>query len=200
MSAQMPDELHHLRGTRPTRAAASGDSQFKGGRPRIPKHFDDLEKECWRDIVRVLAARGILSPGDAPNIALYAEARARQLRLLKELKEKGEMVDSVVLDSNGEPHTKRIINPASKAATTLANTLRGLLKELCATVASRERAKPAAPAKRKKEDFEPGTIGWMKEQQRRGLIGGNSDEQEPLQDDSTVRMGIGDIDEMDAVS
>ena len=155
MSARLPEELHRLKGSRPTRAAAPTDSKFKAGRPRMPKYFDDDEKECWREIVRLLAARGTLSPGDAPNIGLYAETKARHVRLMRELKQYGEMVDTVVLDSSGNPHTKRVANPASKLATSLANALRGMLKELCATIASREHAKPTAPPAPKEREKTP---------------------------------------------
>jgi P27 family predicted phage terminase small subunit len=155
MSAQLPDELHRLKGTRPTRAAAPGDSQFHCGRPKMPKYLSDEEKECWRGIVKLLAARGTLTAAEAPAIEIYAQTKARHLALLRELKQYGEMVETTVLDNSGTPHTKRVANPASKLATSLANSLRAMLKELCATIASRERARPTAPAKPKEVEKTP---------------------------------------------
>ncbi len=90
------------------------------------------------------------------SFTLYAQTQARHLALLRELKEKGEMVDVVVTDSNGGSYTKRIVNPAGKLATQLENTLRAMLKEFSATPASRERTKPAKAAPPKPPEVPPG--------------------------------------------
>ena len=138
---------HLLAGTEPQWQDSA--APFAGGRPRMPKYLDVDEQEAWKAIVKLLAKRGTLSPGDGPSIEIYANSYARHRALLKELREHGEMVDVTVLDSSGNAHTKRVANPAGKLATQLANSLRAMLKEFGGTPASREKAKRAGPAPQK---------------------------------------------------
>ena len=146
MSARISDELHRLRGTRPTRAAEPRASIAKAGRPKMPFYLSDDEQVCWRQIVKLLTRLRTITPSDAPAIELFAQQKVRHLALLKELKNFGEMVDVTILDASGHPHTKRILNPAGKAATQLENSIRALLDRLGLNPASREKVKPAEPA------------------------------------------------------
>ncbi|MGA8429495.1 MAG: P27 family phage terminase small subunit [Candidatus Sulfotelmatobacter sp.] len=170
MSARISDELHELKGTRPTRAAAASESQFSRGRPKMPEHFAEAEAKVWKQIVKLLAARKTLTKGDGPAIEIYVETYLRHAALVRELKATGEMVDVVVLDSQGVAHTKRVANPASKLCTALANSLRQMLREFCGTPATREKSKPAKAAQRS-ETFEPGTVGWILQQRGQKFIG-----------------------------
>lgn len=145
-------QQHWLTGSRSQAKPEPGASKFSGrARPKMPKYLSSEEQEIWRGIVRLLSARGTLSAAEAPQIEIYAQTKARHLALLRELKQYGEMVDTVVFDSEGKPYTKRAANPASKLATSLVGQLRGQLKELCATISSRENAARVTPPKPKKD-------------------------------------------------
>jgi phage terminase small subunit len=159
MSAEIPDELHKLKGTRASRAV-SRESSFPAGKPKMPPDLSEAAQVAWKEIVRFLKPRRTLTKADGPALRLYAETAARHKALLAELAEYGEVIETVILDGNGQPHTKRVLNPASKAATQLANSLRAMLRELSATPATREKTKPAAPPTPKDDELVPGSYGW----------------------------------------
>lgn len=155
MSAQIPAELHKLKGTRPTRAVEQ-ESAFSAGRPKMPSYLSDEEKEIWKGMVKQLSHRGTLTKGDATLLETFVQTKARYLVLLRELKEHGEVIEVEVTTENGGKYTKRILNPAGKEATKLEAALRGQLKEFGSTPASREKAKRAKPAPKKANDEIPG--------------------------------------------
>lgn len=163
MSAQLPEEIHRLRGTRATRAA-SKESAFATGKPRMPDDLSEEEQIAWKEIVRFLAPRRTLTKADGPALRLYAENSARHKALLRKLTEHGEVIEQPLLDSSGVCHTKRVLHPASKAASTLASFLRAMLREFSLTPATREKTKPAAPPPPKKDELPVGSIGWLRAQ------------------------------------
>jgi P27 family predicted phage terminase small subunit len=157
MSAQLPEELHRLRGTRATRAAVR-ESTVVGGKPTMPKDLTPNQQTAWKEIVKYLKPRRTLTKADGPALRLYAQTSARHTALLLELEEHGEVIEQDVLDSSGVAHTKRILNPASRQASTVSKDLRALLRELSATPASRETARPTAPPPPKKNAIIPGSV------------------------------------------
>lgn len=172
MSARIPDESHDLKGTRPTRATAQAESAFTSGRPKMPAHFTNDEAAVWKQIVKLLAGRKVLTKLDGPSIALYVETHMRHQALLQELKARGEMIDETIVISGGETITVRKANPASKLATALASQLRAMLREFGGTVLTREKSKQAKKAAPRSETFEPGTVGWILQQRGQKFIGG----------------------------
>lgn len=113
------------------------------GRPRMPKFLSPIAAEKWREMLRLLKAQGVLSKADGPALEIYCESYARWRALLDELEREGHMVEHTVLTSNGTPITKRIVNPAVKAAAQLENSMRQMLGQLGSTPVTRGRAKPA---------------------------------------------------------
>jgi P27 family predicted phage terminase small subunit len=157
VSASLPEELHRLRGTRSTRAAVR-ESAIAGGRPNMPKDLTPNQRAAWKEIVKYLKPRRTLTKADGPALRLYAETSARHRALLLELDTHGEVIEQDVLDSSGVAHTKRILNPASRQASTVSKDLRAMLRELSATPASRETARPTAPPPPKKNAIIPGSV------------------------------------------
>jgi P27 family predicted phage terminase small subunit len=138
-----PDWEHKLTGTK-SRAKDEPEPVIEAGRPTCPKYLTQIERAAFKEIVKILSARGTLTKGDGPAIVLYATTFGQHRALVNELNERGPMVDVIILDSGGNPHTKRVENPAAKRAAQLGNSLRAMLKEFSATPASRERSKKAA--------------------------------------------------------
>lgn len=161
MSARISDEIHRVKGTRPTQAAAPQESTVSAGRPKMPKHLSPIAKDKWRELVRLLDARGTLTKADAEAMEIYCETYAQWRACRAEIDAHGVMVDTFVTDSSGESHTKRVQNPAQKLAVQLQNALRAMLKEFAATPASREKARPAKPAPTKNKEPKPGTVAWI---------------------------------------
>ena len=174
MSAQLPDELHRLKGTRPTRTQNPAESKFTGGRPTMPKDLSEAAQAEWKRLVRQLHRRGTLTKIDGSALQIYVEMYSRWKLCLQEIEENGIMVEQTTTDSNGQPHTRRVQNPAAKLATQLENSMRQMLREFAATPATREKAKPTQPAA-KKEEYEPGTLGWWEQQQKEKVQNGTGD-------------------------
>lgn len=163
MSAKISDLEHELKNTRPTRATQPTESAFHGGRPKMPDHFAEAEAKVWKRIVKILAARKTLTKGDGEGIELYVQQYMRHRALLDELKTHGEMIDEDVHTSGGDTYTRRVLNPAGKAATSLENSLRQLIREIGGTPLTREKAKPAKAAPRV-EEYPVGSVGWILKQ------------------------------------
>ena len=121
----------------------------------MPKHLSAIAQEKWKEVVRLLAKRATLTRVDATALEILCVTYERWRALCDEINQYGPMVDVTVLDSSGTAHTKRVQNPAAKLAAQLENSMRAMLKELSATPASREKAKPAAPEKPPKVEKTP---------------------------------------------
>jgi P27 family predicted phage terminase small subunit len=158
---ELDDNTRWLQGNRASQAKAPADSTIRGGKPSCPKDLDDVERAAWKEIVKWLSPRRTLTKADGPLLRLYAENSARHRALLKELKEHGEIITQTVLDSSGNAHEKRVLNPAARAASTVAATLQRLLRELSATPATREKTRPAARPAPAKSALVEGSREWL---------------------------------------
>jgi P27 family predicted phage terminase small subunit len=148
------NELHELQGTK-SQASASAETMV-GGRPKMPSGLSELEKEKWREMVRVLATRGTLTKGDGPALELYVATWSRWKKCLKEIDDHGVLVTVDYCGADGQACSKRVPNPATKIAGQLEVSLRQILKELGSTPASRQKAKQTKPAPPPKRKLEPG--------------------------------------------
>jgi P27 family predicted phage terminase small subunit len=159
MARPAKDEtLHDLQGT-VSRSAGAQPSRFAGGRPKMPKHLSAVAAEKWREMIRLLNARGTLTRADGPALEVFCETWARWRACLQEIETHGVMVTVEYAGANGEPCSKRVQNPAAKLAAQLEVSMRQMLKELGSTPASREKAKPARPDPKAKKPPAPGSIG-----------------------------------------
>lgn len=165
MSAAIPEEVHRLRGTRPTRAAIR-EATCPSGRPKKPTHLSPLASDKWDELVRLFSKRRTLTKGDGFALEILCETYARWRACLADLAERGPMVEETFLSKGGEPITRRVQNPAAKLAAQMENSMRAMMREFSATPASREKAKPAQP-ETKKERFPVGSIGWIREQEQK---------------------------------
>jgi P27 family predicted phage terminase small subunit len=163
MSAQIPEEIHALKGTRATRAAAK-ESTFENGKPKMPDDLSENQQIAWKEVVKLLAPRCTLTKGDVPALRLYAQNFARHKALLAAIEEDGEVIEQPLLDSSGVCHTKKILHPASKQASTVSAFLRNMLREFSLTPATREKTKPAAPPAPKADEIVPGSARDLRRQ------------------------------------
>lgn len=139
-------EQHALTNTRPNYPVGDADaSPFAGGRPKMPADLSPDAEFEWKRIVKELAKRKTCTRLDSSMLEIHCRMFARWKKV-SALAEANPITEVTWTDKNGEPHTKIIEHPASSMATKLENSLRNSLKELSATPASRERAKPTREA------------------------------------------------------
>jgi P27 family predicted phage terminase small subunit len=133
----------YLRGTK-SRAAEDANTAAVG-RAAKPAHLSPEAQEVWRKVTKLLGARRTQTPGDWTAMSLFCETYARWVQAKKELGTQL-MIDDPVLDSNGQLHTRRKINPLLKVVETAEKNLLIMARELGLTPAMREKVKPAKPA------------------------------------------------------
>jgi P27 family predicted phage terminase small subunit len=136
--------LHALQGTTPEWAA--GAVQYRAGKPKMPPDLPEAGKAKWREMVALLHSRGTLTRADGPVLELYIATWLRWRALLKEIEERGVMVEDEYQTKSGESYTRRVANPAVKMAHALETSLRLLFKEFSCTPASRQATTPAVQA------------------------------------------------------
>jgi len=154
--------LHELQGTTSVAKPAAAATAV-AGKPKMPAGLSNLGRPKWREMVKLLSDRRVLTRADGPALELYVETWCRWKACLKEIADHGVLVAVEYSGPNGEPCSKKVPNPAAKLAGQLEVSLRNLLKELGGTPASRERAKPTKPdPKNKKTPPVPGTIGALR--------------------------------------
>jgi P27 family predicted phage terminase small subunit len=138
--------LHALQGTTPQyEVGGAEDSPFVGGRPKMPHDLTEDAAAEWKRLVKGLSARRTVTRLDSSMLELHVRMWSRWKKVAA-LAEANPTTEVTWTDKNGEPHSKIVEHPASSMATKLENSLRNSLKEMSATPASRERAKPTGKA------------------------------------------------------
>ena len=142
---------HALSGSKP-QYVEQEPSQFPAGRPKMPKDLPPVAQAEWKRLFKELAKRGTMTRVDSSAAEVYVRLFADWRAFEDELENNGRLIDETILDKDGNPHTRRIVNPAVKFAVQLGNAVRQYQKEFSATPASREKAKPAAPPEPKRKE------------------------------------------------
>jgi P27 family predicted phage terminase small subunit len=113
----------------------------------MPKTLSPVAQAKWKELARLLNARGTLTQADASVLEIASELYARWRMYVDDIAARGAYVEHTTLNKHGETVTRLVPNPSTKLATQMENSLRATLKELGITPASREDVKPAAPPK-----------------------------------------------------
>src|ERR1700746_3030418 len=101
------DSLHALHGTKPHPSTAKTQSDIPAARPKMPSHLSTEARQAWHGLVKLLEERGTLSRADSMVLSIWAEAQARWVAAKAELAKYGIVIETSVLDSNGQPVTSR---------------------------------------------------------------------------------------------
>ncbi len=144
------EELHKLQGTKPHPSTAKTHSDVPAARPKMPSHLSPEARKAWHGLVKLLEERGTLSRADSMALAIWAETQARWVAAKAELAKYGIVIETSVLDSNGQSVTSRKPNPALRTVEQCEKSLRALAREFGCTPQSRERVKPAKPVEEEK--------------------------------------------------
>lgn len=145
------DALHALQGTKPHPSTVKTHSDVPAARPAMPSHLSPEARKAWRGLVKLLEERGTLSRADSMALSIWSETQARWIAAKAELAKYGIVIETSVLDSNGQPVTSRKPNPALRTVEQCEKSLRALAREFGCTPQSRERVKPAKPEEKEQE-------------------------------------------------
>jgi P27 family predicted phage terminase small subunit len=144
----------YLRGTKSRAAADAGTATT--GRAIKPAHLSPEAQQVWKRVSKLLGARHTQTPGDWTALALFCEVYVRWVQAKKELGTEL-MIDDPVLDSNGQLHTRRKLNPLLKVVEAAEKNLLVMARELGLTPLMREKVKPAKEPE--SETAGPATVG-----------------------------------------
>ena len=165
MSARIPDELHRLRGTRPTRALDHGDD-IPAARPKFPKTLTAEARAIFKMLVKQLEERRACTAGDMQILHLFAEKHVRWVTARAKVAELGEVVTDTRLDSNGAAHEVLRKNPWLTVAQESEREMHAILRDLGLTPNARSKVKQVG------EKEKPAPVSF--EDQYFGAIDANS--------------------------
>ncbi len=118
----------------------------------MPSHLSLEARKAWHGLVKLLEERGTLSRADSMVLSIWAETQSRWIAAKADVAKYGIVIETAVLDSNGQPVTSRKPNPALRTVEQCEKSLRALAREFGCTPQSRERVKPAKPVDEKPKD------------------------------------------------
>jgi P27 family predicted phage terminase small subunit len=150
MSAQLPDELHKLKGTRPTRAAEP-EFVVPPSRPRKPKDLTPEGLAVFNRLCSLLKTRRALTAADGELIRIYAVNHVRHAKAQAKIQEEGEVRVYTRIDSNGAAHEIEKENLWLKIAVTCEKNMVACLDRLGLSPLNRAKVKPTAKPKAAEE-------------------------------------------------
>lgn len=146
LSAKLPDELHKLKGTRPTRAAEP-EFVVPPSRPRKPKDLTPEGLAVFTRLCSLLKKRRALTAADGELIRIYAVNHVRHAKAQAKIDEEGEVRIYTRLDSNGQAHDVEKENLWLKIAFAAEKNMVACLDRLGLSPLNRAKVKPTAKPK-----------------------------------------------------
>jgi P27 family predicted phage terminase small subunit len=141
---EISDELHQLKGTRPTRSSVP-EYQVPAAVPKPPKGMVGDAKKLFKQLAKQLAARRAATAADVHLLALYVAVHARCEKARAMVDKLGEVVTDTRLDSNGTAHEVLRKNPWCAILETCETKLHSILRDLGLTPNARTKVKATAP-------------------------------------------------------
>jgi P27 family predicted phage terminase small subunit len=148
--------LHNLHGSTPHDRAADV-SGVPGGRPKIPNDISALGlRKPFKAMCRLLQERRVLTNGDVELIRVFCIVQDRHIRNSALLREEGELVTYVRLDSNGQPHPQVKKNLRHDICVTAERQITAIVNQLGLTPTAKDRAKVVSAASTR--EVVPGSV------------------------------------------
>jgi P27 family predicted phage terminase small subunit len=132
------EELHELEGTTPHYDA---ESIQPGSRPRCPKELTPEERKIFRETVRELEKRRVLTSGDAEIIRLLAVKISQHKRAIGHVRSEGEIVSVTRISKSGLPYEVNVKNMWLGIAQEAEGKITALLDRLGLTPLNRGRVR-----------------------------------------------------------
>jgi P27 family predicted phage terminase small subunit len=113
------------------------------GCPTRPSYLSRDERKVFAATIRLLAARGTLTAGDGPAVALYAQTVVEHRAERQQLEREGRVVITERLDTHNQRVVLHAVNPRVRVVRDLEKQLTLLLRELGLTPLRRHQVRKA---------------------------------------------------------
>lgn len=125
--------------------AAAQEPGAAQGRPSVPKGLSKPARKVFKSLCKLLAARRVLTSGDAEILRLYATLFDRHARAVEKLAAEGEVVAYTRLNASGVEVQMEKQNLWLSIAKDSEKQMVGILDRLGLTPHNRDKVKAAAP-------------------------------------------------------
>ena len=149
VSAKISNELHRLKGSRPTRAVVEPAYSVAPGRPKMPRNLPEPQQVTFKRIRHLLEKRRACTRGDVEIIVMYCEIYERWKQALAKLEKEGVVRVYSRLDANGKEVQGEKKNLSYDVAQDSEKELTGLLDRLGMSPLNRGKVKPTAVARKR---------------------------------------------------
>jgi P27 family predicted phage terminase small subunit len=136
-------ELHVQHGTRPHAPQIKAPSPLVAGRPKFPRHLSKEGRRAFKHACALLEQRRTLTPGDEEMLALYATLHERWVALKEQLGTNF-LIVVTILDSHGNPHEAKRVNPLVRMVSDCESKLLAVVKTLGLSPTDSRRTQPTA--------------------------------------------------------
>jgi P27 family predicted phage terminase small subunit len=150
-----PTALHEIHGTR-IHDRAADLSSVPAGRPRIPRDVKPGLRKIFKRLCSILQERRVLTAGDEELIRLYVFLFDRHERNVTALRDEGEIVTYIRLDSHGQQVPVVRTNLRLKVVADTERQMSAVLNQLGLTPTAKDRAKPTGGVQ--KNELVPGSL------------------------------------------
>jgi P27 family predicted phage terminase small subunit len=101
-----------------------------------------LAKKCWREVVKILEARGTLTLGDGELLLVYATTKERFLLAKAKVDAEGLQVRETRYSRNGGPYEVTVTNPMLEIQMDAEAQMLAIASKLGLTPVDRDKPKP----------------------------------------------------------
>jgi P27 family predicted phage terminase small subunit len=143
---------------RPSRANPRGQVG-RAGRPKFPDYLPEECRALWKELVKQLARRRTLTPGDGPALGLLVRTHLQWQKACEDVEKRGVMVNETRHSRGGFEYTVLVVNPCVKIAANLYSELKDSLKEMGLTGLARDKVAEVQPKDKEAAEI-PGTVGY----------------------------------------
>jgi P27 family predicted phage terminase small subunit len=154
------DALHKLHSTTPHDRTPDTPSPLVASRPKYPKDITPAGKKVFKELVKLLLERRVLTSGDRYLLELYVGIWDRRARAQAKLLQEGEVTTYARIDSNGKMHQCEKLNLNLKIVTDAEKQLVGILDRLGLSPLAGPKIKQTRETQ-VEEEAKPGTVAYM---------------------------------------
>jgi P27 family predicted phage terminase small subunit len=138
----------------------------------MPKHLSPEAQKVFRETVRLMKRRGILTADCATTLSVFSEVSASWIMAKQDVLTRGQIIEEIRTKKNGETYTVEAVNPSVQIQSEAEKKLLSLTKALGLSPDARQKVKVV---KERPENIPavPGTAAYKYPQFFKGGQNGN---------------------------